>query len=102
MEFNTDAIKGQWNQIKGSLKEKWGKLTDNDLQSFDGNFETLKGKLQSLYGYSKERASNELDETIRRFKLKGEGAKHETFEKANRAVDSAEVKVDQANRKLDS
>ena len=41
------------------------------VQSFDGNFETLKGKLQKLYGYSKERASTELDEAIQKMKSKG-------------------------------
>ena len=100
MDINTDVIKGQWSQIKGTLKEKWGKLTDNDLQSFDGNFETLKGKLQQLYGYSKERASAELDETVQKLKLKGNEAREAVMGKANQAVDESELKVDNANRKL--
>lgn len=100
MEFNADTIKGQWTQIKGSFKEKWGKLTENDLQSFDGNFETLKGKLQSLYGYSKERASTEIDEAIQKMKLVTKDTKASFAGKANSAVDSAEAKVDEATAKV--
>lgn len=102
MELNNDAIKGQWSQIKGSFKEKWGKLTDNDLQSFDGNFETLKGKLQSLYGYSKERATSEIGETIQKMKLAGHDMKEKFTEKANSAVDSAKAKVDEATKKVNT
>ena len=69
MELNKDVIRGQWSQIKGSLKEKWGKLSDKDLEKFEGNFDSIKGKLQSLYGYSKERATSEIDETVKKLKL---------------------------------
>lgn len=102
MDINTDVVRGQWNQIKGSFKEKWGKLTDNDLQSFDGNFETLKGKLQALYGYSKERASSEIDEAVKKMKLVGGDLREKALGKANIAVDKAEMKIDQAKRKIDA
>ena len=44
--MNEDRIKGQWKQLAGKLKEKWGKLTDNDLQRADGSSEYLAGRLQ--------------------------------------------------------
>ncbi|MCY1430814.1 hypothetical protein D3C76_564970 [compost metagenome] len=58
--MNTDVIKGKWKQLSGSLKEKWGKLTDDDLKVADGHAEYLVGKLQERYGWSRERAEQEV------------------------------------------
>ena len=58
--MNTDVIKGKWKQLTGSLKEKWGKLTDDDLKTADGHAEYLVGKLQERYGWSRERAEQEV------------------------------------------
>lgn len=57
--MNKDQIEGEWKNIKGIVKEKWGKLTDNDLTEINGQREQMLGKLQSLYGYSKEQAEKE-------------------------------------------
>ena len=59
--MNREQFQGQWNQVKGKAKEKWGKLTDNDITEINGKREVLLGKLQSQYGYEKERAERELD-----------------------------------------
>ncbi len=98
MNLNADLIRGQWKEITGSLKEKWGKLSDNDLQSFEGNFEQLSGKLQKLYGYSKERASAEIDSTLERFKNSDFARKMRG--NAERTVDDAKGKVDRMNEKV--
>ncbi|MCP1623196.1 CsbD family protein [Pseudomonas nitroreducens] len=58
--MNTDVIKGKWKQLSGTLKEKWGKLTDDDLQQADGHAEYLVGKLQERYGWTKEKAEEEV------------------------------------------
>jgi uncharacterized protein YjbJ (UPF0337 family) len=58
--MNEDIIKGKWTQIKGSLKSKWGKLTDDDLDRIDGNHQYLVGKLQERYGWQKEQAEREI------------------------------------------
>ncbi|MBG6286071.1 MULTISPECIES: CsbD family protein [Pseudomonas] len=58
--MNTDVIKGKWKQLSGSLKEKWGKLTDDDLQAADGHAEYLVGKLQERYGWTREKAEEEV------------------------------------------
>jgi uncharacterized protein YjbJ (UPF0337 family) len=58
--MNTDVIKGKWKQLSGTMKEKWGKLTDDDLQAADGHAEYLVGKLQERYGWTREKAEDEV------------------------------------------
>lgn len=60
--MNWDQIAGQWKQVKGSVKERWGKLTDDDLSVVAGKRDKLAGILQQRYGYAKEQAEKELDE----------------------------------------
>ena len=60
--MNTDTIKGEWKQLTGKVKEKWGKLTDDDLTTINGQKDQFIGKLQERYGYAKERAAREVDE----------------------------------------
>ncbi|MDN6855988.1 CsbD family protein [Pseudomonas sp. CAN2814] len=64
--MNTDVIKGKWKQLSGTLKEKWGKLTDDDLQAADGHAEYLVGKLQERYGWTREKAEDEVRDFSRR------------------------------------
>jgi len=59
--MNTDQIKGNWKQLVGKIKEKWGKLTDDDLATFHGQQEQLVGALQERYGYTKEQAKREIE-----------------------------------------
>lgn len=60
--MNWDLIAGNWKQFQGKVKEKWGKLTDNDLTTIAGKRDQLAGKLQEHYGYAKDQAEKELDE----------------------------------------
>lgn len=60
-----DRIEGNWKQFTGKIKEKWGKLTDDDLTTINGNREQLEGKLQAHYGYAKDKARTEVDEFMR-------------------------------------
>ena len=57
--MNEDILKGQWKQLKGSIKTTWGKLTDDDVEKIDGNYVKLVGKLQERYGHSREQAEKE-------------------------------------------
>jgi uncharacterized protein YjbJ (UPF0337 family) len=59
--MNWDQIEGQWKQIKGKVREKWGKLTDDDLQTIGGRKDQFIGKLQERYGMSRERAERDLE-----------------------------------------
>ena len=52
--MNQDVIQGQWQQLKGSLRAKWGKLTDDDLDVIAGKQDQLEGRLQQRYGYAKD------------------------------------------------
>jgi uncharacterized protein YjbJ (UPF0337 family) len=59
--MNEDIIKGNWKEIKGKIRQQWGKLTDNDVTEMQGNYEELAGKLQSTYGYQKDQVKIEID-----------------------------------------
>ena len=57
--MNRDILQGKRRELKGLLKEKWGKLTDDDLDRIEGQAERLVGLLQQRYGYAKEKAEQE-------------------------------------------
>ena len=59
--MNRDTLKGQWMQLKGKVRQQWGKLTDDDLDKAQGNAEILIGKIQERYGRSREEAEREFD-----------------------------------------
>ena len=59
--MNWDQTEGKWKQLKGSAKQQWGKLTDDDLTEINGQKDQLIGKLQKRYGYTKEQAERELE-----------------------------------------
>ena len=52
--MNWDVVQGKWKQVKGSVQEKWGELTNDELDQIDGNKDRLAGKLQEKYGWSKD------------------------------------------------
>jgi len=58
--LNKEQFLGQWKILKGKVKEKWGKLTDDDLNKIEGKRDQLCGLLEKKYGYNKERAEAEL------------------------------------------
>ena len=63
--MNWDRIEGSWTELKGKVKEKWGQLTDDDLEQAAGRRDQLIGALQRRYGYERDRAERELDELTR-------------------------------------
>ncbi|MEX0312172.1 MAG: CsbD family protein [Tateyamaria sp.] len=68
--MNWDTIKGNWKQMTGAIKEKWGELTDDDLQEAEGDREQLVGKIQERYGVAKDEAENQIDAFIAENKSK--------------------------------
>jgi uncharacterized protein YjbJ (UPF0337 family) len=66
--MNWDQITGDWKQFKGKVKEKWGKLTNDDLTTIGGKRDQLVGLLQQKYGYEKKQVEIELDEFARALK----------------------------------
>ena len=59
-----DILAGKFRQLRGRLKERWGNLTDDELMQSEGNADRLAGLLQEKYGYTKERAKQELSELL--------------------------------------
>ena len=60
--MNWDQIQGKWKQMKGTARQKWAKLTDDDLEFIAGNREHFTGRLQERYGIAKEEAEKQIDE----------------------------------------
>jgi len=63
--MNWDIIEGRWKQMKGSLKQQWGKLTDDDFAVMSGSKDQLVGRIQERYGCSKDEAQRQVDEWSR-------------------------------------
>lgn len=57
--MNNDRIAGNWKQMKGKLKEQWGKLTDDEIDQLEGKSEQLAGKLQERYGLAQDEAEKQ-------------------------------------------
>ncbi len=60
--MNRDILHGKWKQLKGQAKQKWGKLTDDDLDRIEGSRDELVGMIQERYGKSREEAEREVDD----------------------------------------
>ena len=65
--MNKDIFEGKWKQIRGEAKAWWGKLTDDDLEHAAGKYDVLAGMLQEKYGYTRERADEEIDKRVAEF-----------------------------------
>jgi uncharacterized protein YjbJ (UPF0337 family) len=62
--MNEQILKGKWHQLKGDVKSRWGKLTDDDLDRAEGDAEKLIGRVQERYGYARDAAKREVDAFI--------------------------------------
>ncbi|NLY35963.1 MAG: CsbD family protein [Tissierellia bacterium] len=62
--FNKDVLEGKWKQVEGLIKQKWGKLTDDDLLEVKGNMTLLNGKIQERYGMKKEEVEKQVKEMM--------------------------------------
>lgn len=62
--MNWTEIRGQWKQLMGDAKRRWGKLTDDDLAVAEGDRERLVGKIQERYGVAKEEAERQVDDWL--------------------------------------
>jgi uncharacterized protein YjbJ (UPF0337 family) len=61
IHMNRDTMAGDWKVLKGKIKSKWGKLTDDELDQIEGNREMLSGRIQKTYGLTREEVDRELD-----------------------------------------
>jgi uncharacterized protein YjbJ (UPF0337 family) len=62
--MNEDILKGQWSQLKGRVRQEWGRFTNDDVARIDGDREILLGRLQELYGRTREEAEEELEQFL--------------------------------------
>ncbi|HFR4926337.1 TPA: CsbD family protein, partial [Legionella pneumophila] len=62
IKMNKDIFEGKWEEVKGKMKQTWGKLTDDDFKQIEGAHQEIYGKLQKHYGYSKEEAEKMVQE----------------------------------------
>jgi len=60
--LNRDTFSGQWKQIKGNVKSKWGQLTDDDMMQIEGDYDKLIGAIQTRYGYTREHVEREIND----------------------------------------
>ena len=63
--MNWEQVEGNWDQLKGKLREKWGWLTDDDISVAKGKRDQFIGKIQERYGYAKERAEKEVNDFLK-------------------------------------
>jgi uncharacterized protein YjbJ (UPF0337 family) len=68
MDWN--RVEGNWKQVKGAIKEQWGKLTDDDLTAINGQRDKLEGKIQERYGIAKDQTRTDIDTWFQRQKWK--------------------------------
>jgi uncharacterized protein YjbJ (UPF0337 family) len=66
--MNADIFEGKWKEMKGQIKEWWGKLTDDDLEQANGKAEQIVGLLQQKYGYTREQAEEEFNRRLEEVK----------------------------------
>ena len=60
--MNSDQLQGKWKEVKGSIKVRWGKLTDDDVDVINGRRDQLIGRIQERYGMAKEEAQKQVEE----------------------------------------
>ena len=60
--MNLDTVEGNWKQMKGTVREQWGKLTDNDLEQIAGKKDQLIGRIQERYGITRDAAQQQADQ----------------------------------------
>jgi uncharacterized protein YjbJ (UPF0337 family) len=66
MDANQDIVQGKWPELKGQVKQQWGKLTDDDIQRLSGTTEELAGVLRQRYGYGEAQAEMEINNWLAR------------------------------------
>jgi uncharacterized protein YjbJ (UPF0337 family) len=59
--MNEETLKGRWTQLKGRVREQWGKLTNDDIDQIQGRTEQLVGKIQERYGIARDEARRQVD-----------------------------------------
>jgi len=91
--MNSDQMEGKWKQYSGKLKEKWGKLTDDDLTVIHGKRDQLAGKIEERYGIAKEEAQKQVEEFNRFLDTQ------DTTGERNETIRESEVRAEERAKK---
>lgn len=62
--MNRNILEGKWTQLRGAIREKWGQLTDDELDQIAGKRDKLAGVLQERYGYAENEAEQQIDDFL--------------------------------------
>jgi uncharacterized protein YjbJ (UPF0337 family) len=60
-----NEVKGNWKQVRGDVQERWGKLTDDDLDQIQGQRDKLIGRIQERYGQTQQEVERQVDEWVK-------------------------------------
>jgi uncharacterized protein YjbJ (UPF0337 family) len=82
--MNSDQLEGKWKQVKGEVREKWGRLTDDDIQIVAGKRDQLIGRVQQRYSIARETAAQEVDTFLKHLADRGEDFTSSTASPENR------------------
>ncbi len=95
--MNSDIFEGKWMEMRGQVKEWWGKLTDDELDQTHGKAEQLVGLIQQRYGYTRQQAEEEFERRIRESNGDASEAVHhavnDALDDAARAVELQQTPV---------
>jgi uncharacterized protein YjbJ (UPF0337 family) len=94
--INQQVLQGHWNEIKGQIRNKWGQLSNDDLQNFDGNVDRLVGLIQRKTGEGRESVERFLDEMAERGSSALEGAAENVRQYAQQAGEKIQEGTRQA------
>jgi uncharacterized protein YjbJ (UPF0337 family) len=65
--MNEDIVQGKWKELRGKVRQRWGKVTGDDVDQLQGTHEELVGLLQKRYGYERKQAAKEVKEWVNRY-----------------------------------
>jgi uncharacterized protein YjbJ (UPF0337 family) len=94
--INRDILAGKWKQIRGELKTWWGRLTDDDVDTIGGQKDKLTGLLQEKYGYTREKAEQEIERRFQEYGDKTAGVVASVSAKAQEFGATAAKKANEA------
>jgi len=64
--MNKNIIQGKWKEVKGKIKQQWGKVTDDEVAKMKGSYEELDGILQKKYGYNQDQTKKEIENFVKK------------------------------------
>jgi len=113
VRIDWDRLEGDWKQLKGRAKERWGKLTDDDLTAISGRRAQLEGKIEERYGYAKGQARKEIEDWYRstdshladeidNIRTELQSLASSVGRIANKQIDRAQVRATEAARDVEA